>query len=499
MKKSLLSIVLALSMLCGAMLSLASCGGQGQPAGEPQSTTYVNLNINPEISFTVDAYGKVVSVVGENEDAQVLLYGEDGIIGVDIEVATEKVVSLAIDMGFISEANKGVETLVTSVNDAVAAALTDKINAKATATAEKAGISLTVSAEGAYTLLRQLEAFKAAHPDDIKISAMSVADFKLALSASENGDITLEAAVALNEAELIRLASSTYSKLEAFHTTAFTKAKLAAEAIYNKVLNLTLDSVYTAYYTKNLTDHLDSFYLGAFYQMYALGAQGFEDLADVVALAEAIGDYELDADTVDTVAASLGLADADKAKLENSDGKITVDSVCAYVDIYMKNLPESADLAAVKADIEAALSAAEAKATEYMQKALEEHLPEIESLRSDMDKLISTLIGISEEEKAELMRAYNEAMEITMTSDFGSEALRAMAAKFAEGMDDILVKINADLSAEEKAEIEEIKAEIEGTLSSYKEQLDAALDSAAETSRNRLQALKDRYLNKSES
>ena len=60
-----------------------------------EAQTFVSMDINPSVEFTLDKNNKVLSVHGANEDGQVLLYGEEGIVGADIEVATAKVLELA--------------------------------------------------------------------------------------------------------------------------------------------------------------------------------------------------------------------------------------------------------------------------------------------------------------------------------------------------------------------------------------------------------------------
>lgn len=83
-----------------------------------EACSFVSLDINPEISLTIDENELVVSVYGENEDGQVLLYEESAnIVGKDIESAIDKIVSLAIEYGYLDEENKVVGTTVSSADD----------------------------------------------------------------------------------------------------------------------------------------------------------------------------------------------------------------------------------------------------------------------------------------------------------------------------------------------------------------------------------------------
>ncbi len=65
-------------------------------------------------------------------------------------------------------------------------------------------------------------------------------------------------------------------------------------------------------------------------------------------------------------------------------------------------------------------------------------------------------------------------------------------------MNDTLTLINEDLSDAEKAQVETMKADLEATLTSQKQQFSDSIDQAATASRSHLQALKDKYLNKAE-
>ena len=57
-----------------------------------EKVSYVNVNINPDLELIVDSDNKVVKVIGSNQDARVLLYGEANLEGLDIEVAIDKIV-----------------------------------------------------------------------------------------------------------------------------------------------------------------------------------------------------------------------------------------------------------------------------------------------------------------------------------------------------------------------------------------------------------------------
>ena len=192
-------------VVCSAFAFGACDNNNTDPADKAENQAYVSLDINPAIELIVDKDNNVVSVRGENEDGQVLLYEETGIEGEKIDAALQKITDLAVQYGYLDENNKVVDTIVSSGNDEFAAEILSKVNTSVTATAENLGLSVTTDGEGAYSLLRKMDEVKKQFPNNKAIQNMSVSKFKLALSVSETGDISIDAAVAMDDAELIKM------------------------------------------------------------------------------------------------------------------------------------------------------------------------------------------------------------------------------------------------------------------------------------------------------
>ena len=86
-------------------------------APQDEAVSYVQVDVNPSLALSLDAGGDVLSVYAENEDAQVLLYGED-LTGLSAEDAIDKIAQLSVDLGYINENNYGVDVLVEGRADA---------------------------------------------------------------------------------------------------------------------------------------------------------------------------------------------------------------------------------------------------------------------------------------------------------------------------------------------------------------------------------------------
>jgi hypothetical protein len=63
---------------------------------------YVSVDINPSVQFVTNGNDEVVSVTASNEEGEIILLEEaENLIGLSIEEATEKIVELAIEYGYL--------------------------------------------------------------------------------------------------------------------------------------------------------------------------------------------------------------------------------------------------------------------------------------------------------------------------------------------------------------------------------------------------------------
>ncbi len=502
MKKRFAAIAVS-AMLAGSVCAFTACGS-GENTDKTEKQAYVSLDINPAIELIVDKNNNVVSVRGENEDGQVLLYEETGIKGENIDAAIRKITDLAVQYGYLSEDNKVVDALVTSGDNDFAAEILSKVNASVTATAANLGLNVTCDGEGAYSLLRKMEEVKKQFPDNKAVQNMSVQKFKLALSVSETGELSIDAAVELDDEELIEMLKEVSPKIEEFATAAYTEAKTRALAVYDRAIKLAGYGVYTQYYLEHMLSHPLTAYYGGVYQMYASAAKGFDVVCDVATLAAGISDYPLDEAQVNAVVAALGMESADA--LKNSDGEITVDSIEAYADKLFKNTPASETLEQTKADLTEALSQAETIIKEKVNELTDEYKTQIEAA-SENARLILTSVknmmnSMPDSIKTVLASCTKDLEDILVEIDnildggkIELDYLRDMANRLDEKAQEYLKKIEADLSEEELAEIEAMEKEVIEGMSAQKQELEAALDKAEEAAKAYLAALKEERKN----
>ena len=104
MKKRLISLLLLLTLALSAT-ALTSCKDKGSDVmPEKDSVTRMTVDINPSVEFMIDDQNKIISVTALNDDGSILIAGE-AFIGKTPEEATELVVKLATDTGYLVQGN----------------------------------------------------------------------------------------------------------------------------------------------------------------------------------------------------------------------------------------------------------------------------------------------------------------------------------------------------------------------------------------------------------
>lgn len=499
MKKKILAVS---ALLCaGAMtLSLAACNSDNT---EAEAASFVSLDINPSIELTLDKNNKVLSVYGGNEDGQVLLYKEEDFIGVDVEMAVEKITSLAVKYGYLDENNKVVETSVTSAKAELTESLLDKINTKVTATA--GNLNLSVTCEGvdeAFSLARKLDQIKKQYPDNAAVQSLTPEKLKLVLSATEDGSISVEAAAELDTSELIKNVSEAHKKVDEFATAAYREVKATASAAYDIAVGDASDAIYTSYYA---VKHPMNSYYAFSYTGYKYSARALNATADALVYVEKACDYPLDGEQVTAAASALGITDVDA--LKNSDGEITVNSIYAYADKMFKNSEASAEIENIKTKLNAALDSVEAQLQEKVTELSAKYETEMAAVKEKMNTVaeqISNLtVLVPESVKTQIQTIANDckeiAVEVTEIAKDGkitADEVRALANKLDKKANDTLAKIEADMTKEELEEVKELQDKAVNALTSAKAQMEKALSEAEAQAKAKLEELKEKRTNK---
>lgn len=495
MKKRIFALLTSLMLIASTLFVATSCnggggnegGGNGESGNAGSAVSYVNLDINPEISMVLDKDDKVVSVMAENDDANVLLYGEESLVGVDVNVAVDKIVALAVELDFLSEDNTALEAIISGKDEADSTRLLNKINAKIDEASGELSFNITLDTEGAYTLVRDYEAFVAAHPE---LADITVVDYKLACEASEDGNITIDAAIKLDREQLLSKIDEKQKRCEEYFTKAYNKAAEEARKTYDELAGAAIDAVYVEFYAANALSHMTDYYLGAAYSMYASGARAFSAMSGVYEKAEDYRDFELDEDMVDDIMLLLELTDTDISEIQDENGKITLGSIYSYVDIYMKNLDDGEQEAKRDLIDDVLGNAEQAFESEGLIELARGVAASIKSLKETLDSLGGGILANTDEYKATFAK-YDQAMALLEADVVTEETLDQAAALLGEGRDEVMTRIDASLTEDEKATVETMKETKKQLLDGYKAAFDKALADAKTTAENYLREQKE--------
>ena len=503
MKRKILATVITMCMAFAACFALVAC-----TPSEQEAQTYVSLDTHPSIELTLDKNDKVVSVRGANEDGQVLLYGEADLTGLSVDAAVEKITELAVEYGYLDEDNKVVQTNV--VGSKRVDGILSKVNAQVTATAEKLNVSVNCTGADAFSLARKLDNLKAKYPDNEAIQSLTPSKLKLVVSASETGEISVEAAAELDTSELVAIVSKAHAEMEQYATAAYSKAKSEAEDAFAKAQTEAIDGIYVAYFVNPVFVAKNP--LGAYYAMsymgYRASAVTTNALADVMFYAEQACDTPLDEAQIAEVSKALGLGDNVDC-LKNSQKEITGRSIEAYADKTFKNSQAGADLEQVKQALTEALNKTENAIQAEIDKFNAKYQTELEQVKSvltEASELVQSAIGglLSDEVKQQIEASAKDANDIVKEIDkiisdgkITSDEVRSVSKLLQSKADATRATMDGKLTDEDRDKIAEQQANAEKTLASVKTQMDEAIAKAEAEAQAYLQQLKDARANAS--
>ena len=216
---------LAAGTAVAMIFSFAACGDTQKQA---EAVSYVGIDVNPSVTLVLDKNDKVLSVLADNEDAQVLLLETD-LTGMNAKDAAKKIAQLSVELGYLNQDNHGVNISIEGKADKDE--LTGDIEAAFNAEAD--GLGLTFSTEGLFSVNRRFESLKAEYKGNAAIENLTLGEFRLILEAKSVDDtLTFEAAAELDLSELLALINQKAEEIEPYATAAYIAAKESATRTY---------------------------------------------------------------------------------------------------------------------------------------------------------------------------------------------------------------------------------------------------------------------------
>lgn len=231
-----------------------------------KATTYVSLDVNPSIEIVLDQYNAVMSVEGVNEDARVLLFQEDGIVGADVNVAIENIASLAVKYNYITSDNASVDVCVVSCDEKTEEKISSRVSEYFQKGVQSVDSSIALKFESGINLelSLELENVKAQFADNKAVQDMTVSEFRLVKRALEADDtLTLEGALAESKDSLIAKVQRLQSSVEAKYDALYAETINKAEAVYKNAVNSLEGGLYVAHFAGKTTSSYIRFDYGA--------------------------------------------------------------------------------------------------------------------------------------------------------------------------------------------------------------------------------------------
>ena len=486
--KSIFTVLLALTM----GTSLVACNqnngdnnGDDNSAQTPvalgEAVSFVSIQINPEIEITIDANDLVTSIYGANEDGQILLHGEEDLVGEPIEEVVEIVTDLANEYDYLNEENSVVNTIITSKHKNKINALKNKVNDKIKSRGNKFGFEVKTDEEGSFSLVDAYEKFIEENPTYEGV--LTIDKFKLAYSISEAGDIDLLDAVEMDEEELITMLKDLHDSLKGVATDAFKKAKKEAERIYDQAVGEEEAKAYEDYFAKNPSALA---YRGNIYTAYKTAEIGFNSLVRAIDLHDKVEDVVLSEDTVNMVIEELGV-DADKVDLlKGKDGKVTINSVKHYLDRTFKNIFDIEEKDAFKEIAQNLLAKLEVLVKQNLD--LSAYNGDLTVIKNQIAKQISIVNDKVKDMQeipqevtdfvAEMEQVIADIETVIADGTLSKEVLMDFAKQMEDGATEILELIEEDFSEHDRNEIHHMREQRKEGCHEEKDRFNGAMHDA---------------------
>ena len=216
---------------------------------DKDQVSYVAVDINPSVEFLVDKDGKVVTVIPENEDAQILLAGEE-LEGLTFEAAIDKVGTLAVKCGYLKNDNNQV-TITVSGSVELSASLYD-VAKNAIETAGKA-VGAVVTEGTNYLLEREVAYLKSNNQGKEGYDTLTAGKLRLIKTAMlADRTLTMDDAVKMSEEDLVKRVNEYKEYLNGKVKTSLAIATEGATTLYEVSKQAYLDSAYVSVASQSL-------------------------------------------------------------------------------------------------------------------------------------------------------------------------------------------------------------------------------------------------------
>lgn len=455
--KKLSLIVSFVVLVSGFAMVFGACNDKPDATAE----TYVAMDINPSLELVLDGDEKVIAVRALNKDAEILLYGAEGIVGAKIGDASRVIASLAVQYGYLTEDNSTVGVTVSGKTQDAEGNILSSINASVQAAADGAGLRVEIVSDGGFLLNQKLADLKARYPENADIQALTAGKYRLMLAAMKvDKTLTEESAAALSAQ---RLSEILYEN-EKYHL------EIASEKFEEAYEKLVLT------YEQNKDVLLDTGYLTLADNGWEKAAKSVEYVALRTAYRSVEYFEEIEGET-EPVLSDEQLAEI-AAKI-GADAEAFIDGVKAYgaatedaVEYYLESLYRNMD-AADRERFEDILDEAE-----DLLEEIEESLEEISA--EALEEIKTALAPVAEyiDVRIDEIREYDDLEDYVLD-------------KLEDRIEDLEEWFGKNLTEEEKKEVADARAALDGELQKLRAEFEKSMADLKTEIENELKELQE--------
>lgn len=497
--KHKLAIMLCVVICAVVALStvLVACNNDADPA---KATSFVSVDINPSLELVLDQNNRVMSVASANTDAAVMLWNEDGIVGANLSDAMDRIGSIAVKMGYVTDENNNISVTVSASGSINPAALYDTIKTGLTSAINKADATINVNVEKAIDLAlsKELEQLKAAHVGEEGFGdELTLERYRLIKRAMVyDRSLKLKDAVKMSNDALAQKVQTVQANVSTKLGQTYKLAAREAQFAYDSARQTLNDSLYSAYFIQQITKSPLSQIIDLGQKSVA-GASYAANRAAYTALEhyyQALRDYldnpiytQSDAQKVfhaiATVAGGVSYEDF-KAEITDENGDITKDAINAYINKLYRNIDENK-----RAELEQAYATVKQSVLDAYKFIGDIANADIEG---EIDVIVNdqqTKISFSINSIASVLESAINSILGTITPAFDAIKNIAIDAKDALSVENALAQLqkNIDKAYEKMALTDEDIAAIKTMQNS----VNASLEQAANTYNEAIKAAKD--------
>ena len=438
---------------------------------EFREAAFITIDINPSIELTVDHNHTVTSVRAANADAEVMLWDENGIVGQNLSSALTRITELALEMGYITDNEADISVTVTTESGKTDESLLIEIDEILVASMKEVDVEANVDEAVDLVLSKELERIKKENEGKPGYDeTLTVARYRLVLAALRaDRELTMDNAVKLTNKKLTEIVQTAQKDAEAKLGEIYEQASSEAQFIYDNAKQTLLDSAYTTIYTsrRSLASLFANY--GAAYAGYRLAYRTIEHYAE--SLKQAIENPVFNSDDIFALANALGIDtsaeeayDAFLQEITDEDGKVTKESVNAYINRQYKSLP----------------------------------VEEREKLEHAYDEVIK----IMDEIGAELSVITDDGKLLIQTAMFGLglsfsvetyEDIPELLEAIQKKIDDISAKMDEDMTENEKARVLELQEQMNAKIAEYEETYRESIAQAQAEAEEHMSSAKEAY------